>query len=166
MSEDIRAERVTMVFDKRGTTVTALDNVDLVVPAGSKLALSPLSTQRDPTVFPQPGRFRPERWESIHPTPYQYLPFGAGPRMCLGAALATQTLRLMLPMILQRFEPRLTPGAHIDAVVRGITCCPHPGLPVTLHTRHVGRPLTAPQPGPVPAREVVHPGLPPLRRSV
>lgn len=119
------------------------------LPAGSKLALSPLSTQRDPTVFPQPGRFRPERWESIHPTPYQYLPFGAGPRMCLGAALATQTLRLMLPMILQRFEPRLTPGAHIDAVVRGITCCPHPGLPVTLHPRHVGRPLTAPQPGPV-----------------
>ena len=30
MSEDIRADRVTMVFDKRGTTVTALENVDLV----------------------------------------------------------------------------------------------------------------------------------------
>jgi len=111
-----------------------------VLSTGTRLALSPLMTHREPTLFPQPRRFDPDRWATLHPTPYQYLPFGAGPRMCLGAAFATQTLRLMLPMILQRFRPQLAASARVDAVVRGISCTPHPGLPITLHAREPGQP--------------------------
>jgi len=44
------------------------------------------------------------------PTQHKYLPFNAGPRTCIGAAFATQVLRISLAMILQRFQFTVCPG--------------------------------------------------------
>ncbi len=103
-----------------------------VLPAKANVVLSPLVTHRDPERFPEPARFRPERWERLEPTAYEYLPFGAGPRMCLGAAFAGLSLRLMLAQILQRFSPKVPDGARISHKVRGIALAPGHGLPMTL----------------------------------
>lgn len=101
------------------------------LPKGATVILSPLVTHRDPERFPDPDRFRPSRWTTIRPSIYEYLPFGAGARMCLGAALANQMLRIVLPAILRRGVPRLKEGARISRAVRGIALSPRNGMPIT-----------------------------------
>jgi cytochrome P450 len=103
-----------------------------VLPKGANVILSPLVTHRDPDRYPEPARFRPARWEGLEPTHYEYLPFGTGPRMCLGAGFATLALRLMLPMILQRYRLSLAYGANISCKVGGIVLGPKPGLPMLI----------------------------------
>jgi cytochrome P450 len=103
-----------------------------VLPEAANVVLSPLVTHRDPDRFPEPSRFRPERWEGLSPTLYEYLPFGAGPRMCLGTGFANLALRLLLPMILQRYRFTLAYGADISRKVRGITLEPKHGIPMLI----------------------------------
>lgn len=89
------------------------------IPRGANVVVSPLVTHHDATLYPEPRRFVPERWLTLDPPTYGYLPFGAGPRMCAGALFATQSIRLLLAMILQRFQPRTVEGTRIDRLTRG-----------------------------------------------
>jgi cytochrome P450 len=104
-------------------------------PRGTQIILSPYIAHRDPDLFPEPLRFRPERWRSVDPGPYEYMPFGAGPRLCLGAGFAAQLVRIALAMIVQRFRLRLVEGARIDRKIQGITLGPKPGIPMHLEPR-------------------------------
>jgi cytochrome P450 len=104
------------------------------VPAGTSVFFSPPITHRIPEIYPQPERFLPERWERIDPSIYEYLPFGAGPRMCIGAAFATTEMKLVLPMILQRFRLDLPPGARVDRAGAALAA-PRGGLPMRLHAQ-------------------------------
>lgn len=103
-----------------------------VLPAAANVVLSPLITHRDPDRFPEPARFRPERWEGLTPSLHEYLPFGAGPRMCLGVGFANLALRLLLPMILRRYRFTLAHGARVSRKVRGITLGPKHGMPMLI----------------------------------
>ncbi len=51
---------------------------------------------RDPGLYPEPARFRPERWLSVRPSPYTYFPFGGGVRRCIGSAFAEAEMRAVL----------------------------------------------------------------------
>ncbi|MFT3768796.1 MAG: cytochrome P450 [Minicystis sp.] len=104
----------------------------IALPKGAQVILSPIVTHRDPALYPAPQRFDPERWRAIEPSPYAYLPFGAGARMCIGAAFATVSLRLSLARVLQRVRPVLPEGARVDYAVRGPAMGPKGGLPLTL----------------------------------
>jgi cytochrome P450 len=79
------------------------------IPAGAEVLLSIYETHRSPDVFQAPLRFVPERWETLQPTAYEYNPFSAGPRTCIGAAFATMEIKLVLAMLLQRFRMALVP---------------------------------------------------------
>lgn len=61
------------------------------IPAGRHVLYSPYLTHRDPDLWPHPTTFRPERFEEPIPA-WGYLPFAAGERSCLGAALASAML--------------------------------------------------------------------------
>jgi len=78
---------------------------------GSRILMSSWVMHRDPRWFEDPYDFKPERWttafERSLPT-CAYLPFGRGPRTCVGAPMATLILRLMLVTIAQRHRPRAT----------------------------------------------------------
>jgi cytochrome P450 len=75
-------------------------------------------------IYPDAYRFLPERWLTLQPSPYAYLPFGAGPRLCLGGPLAMQTIKITLATILQRFHVRVEPGAHIDGKISSTMLSP------------------------------------------
>jgi cytochrome P450 len=103
---------------------------DHELPAETGLILSPLVTHRQPEIYDEPLRFLPERWTRITPSPYEYLPFGAGPRLCIGMSFASQALRIILPMLLGRFAFELCDGARVARKVQGITMGPRYGLPM------------------------------------
>lgn len=104
----------------------------VALPKQANVVLSPFITHRDPDRFPEPTRFLPERWEHIQPSIYEYIPFGAGPRMCIGAGFASLAMRLILPMIVQRFRLSLAYGATISRHVRGNILGPKYGIPMLI----------------------------------
>lgn len=103
----------------------------LALPHGATIVCGHYLTHHMPAIYPEPERFRPERWQSIEPSQWEYLPFSAGPRVCVGAIFATQLLKISLALMLQRFRFSMVPGSRIDRVVR-ITMQPRHGMPMKI----------------------------------
>ena len=82
-------------------------------PAGTTILMSQWLTHRDPRYFEDPDAFRPERWldglEERLPAG-AYLPFGDGPRRCIGQGFALVEAALVLATLAQQFSLRLIPG--------------------------------------------------------
>ncbi len=102
------------------------------MPKNSNIMISPLAAHHDATRYPEPKRFLPDRWLNTTPSPYEYMPFGVGSRACIGMLFAERALRLMLPMILQRFRFSMPAGTRIDRLTRGNILHPRHGLPMRL----------------------------------
>jgi cytochrome P450 len=78
---------------------------EYVIPAGTRVLYSIYLAHRDPRYWPAPETFDPDRFtpERASGRPaYVYLPFGGGPRNCIGAAFAQLEARLALARLLQR----------------------------------------------------------------
>ncbi len=93
------------------------------LPARALVRVTPWVMHRDPRFFPDPEAFRPERFmPGAEPPPRgAYVPFGLGPRVCLGQHFAVLEMTLIAAMLLQRY--RIEP---IEAPM------PEPSLNVTL----------------------------------
>jgi cytochrome P450 len=100
-----------------------------LVPNGSRVICSHYLTHHLPEIYPEPERFQPERWRDIDPTQFEYMPFSAGPRACIGAMFAFQVLKISLALIFQKFRLGVIPGSRIDCDVR-ITMAPRFGMPM------------------------------------
>jgi cytochrome P450 len=105
-------------------------------PEGSFCVMSQWVTHRLPELWPEPERFRPERWAppeqgGQHIVPFSYFPFGAGPRTCIGMPFALQEARLLLAMILQRFTPEPVGGRRL-VLQPLVTLRPRGGMPLRL----------------------------------
>jgi cytochrome P450 len=84
---------------------------------GTFVTFSKYLTHRDPEIYEDPMTFHPGRWEAISPSPFEYFPFSAGPRMCIGTAFAMMEIKVILSMILQRYRLQLLPNSRIDREV-------------------------------------------------
>jgi cytochrome P450 len=107
------------------------------VPAGTMVVISPWIVHRHRLLWPSPdlfdpGRFMPGRREAIQR--YAYLPFGAGPRICIGAGFAMQEAVIVLATLLREVELDLLPGYEVKPQQR-VTLRPKGGLPMTLRLR-------------------------------
>jgi cytochrome P450 len=90
------------------------------VPAGTNVIVSQWVLHRDPQIYPDPERFNPERWrEEVagrRSLPkFAYLPFGAGPRVCVGASLALTESALVLATLIQHFRFSLASAEPVKA---------------------------------------------------
>jgi cytochrome P450 len=104
------------------------------IAVGSIVLLSPFVTHRHPDFWKDPHRFDPERFtaeRSVGRHPFAYLPFGAGPRSCIGGWLASRVMELVVAMVAQRFQLTLVADAWVEARP-GLTLSPGPGVPVSL----------------------------------
>jgi cytochrome P450 len=93
---------------------------------GTTVVFSHYITHRMQELFPEPERFNPSRWLTANPSPYEYLPFGIGPRMCIGITFASLALRVVLATLLQRFRLTVLPGTRVDRRVTTILSPRHP----------------------------------------
>ena len=100
---------------------------------GTAIVFSQFITHHIPELYPEPEAFRPDRWLSISPSPYAYLPFGAGPRMCIGALLATMTLKTAIPTILKRYRLSLAADAEINGAIISTMLCPTSAVMMEIH---------------------------------
>lgn len=84
-----------------------IPNSDLVIEKGTPLIISTFGLQRDPEFFPDPQVFDPDRFneQNVHKIrPFSFLPFGSGPRVCIGQRFGKLTTRLGLCLLLQKFN--------------------------------------------------------------
>ncbi len=102
------------------------------IPAGSIVIYSQFMTHRMESLYSEPRRFLPDRWLSIKPSSYEYLPFGGGPRLCLGAPLAQSIIRAVLPRVLQSFNLAVVPNSEISARVISTMLAPTTTVPALL----------------------------------
>jgi cytochrome P450 len=105
----------------------------LDLPRGTVIIWSPYITHHRADLYPSPERFLPSRWESIRPSAYEYLPFGAGPRLCIGGPLAMMVLKTTLPRVLLRYRLQVEPGAEISGRVISTMLTPTTAVPMQIH---------------------------------
>ncbi|MCH7345613.1 cytochrome P450 [Pelomonas sp. CA6] len=121
------------------TTTAPIRVGDYELPPGANVRLTPAITQRDPRWFEEPETFRPERFDpaSGHAEIPRgaWLPFGAGPRVCLGSHFALTEITLIAAMILQRHRLTPVPGAPTPRPVLNIMLRPAQPLRLRLVRR-------------------------------
>ena len=85
---------------------------------GDTVMIPIYTLHRHKMLWNEPDAFRPERWLAAQkPERYSYLPFGDGPRICIGASFALQEAVIILSTLLSRFEFSLVPGRTPDPVM-------------------------------------------------
>lgn len=101
---------------------------------GTIIVIAPYVLHRRRALWPQPDMFDPNRFlgnERAAIGRFACLPFGAGPRICIGSAFALQEATLALGILMRDFNLDLAPG-HVVWPVRRVTLRPRNGLPMVI----------------------------------
>jgi cytochrome P450 len=130
---------------KRETTIGGWTYPEGVVLMGGSYIV-----HHDPSIYPDPYAFRPERFLGRKPGTYTWLPFGGGRRRCLGASFALLEMRLVLRAAAQRFAIS-APGPRPRPARRLITIVPGDGARVVLRPRAASERRATPREQPVTA---------------
>lgn len=114
------------------------------IPEESRVMVSIYLTHRDETVWEEPEQFCPHRFDRSQQAAGErrpslaYIPFGGGPRNCIGATFAQIEGKVVLARILQRFELQLSPGQKVRPYM-GATLEPRPGVKMIVKRRNQNR---------------------------
>ena len=87
------------------------------VPAGAAVLISPFTLHRHPGFWEEPERFDPDRFTPERARGrhrYAYIPFGAGPRFCVGNSLGMMEATIVLAMVARDLRLRKVPGYVVD----------------------------------------------------
>ncbi|KOB67074.1 Cytochrome P450, partial [Operophtera brumata] len=96
---------------------------------GMRVHVPVYALHHDPAHFPEPEQFRPERFlpeNKLNIKPYTYMPFGEGPRYCIGARFAKMQMLPGLVTILKKYRVELAPGMSSDLVLESRTLITQP----------------------------------------
>lgn len=107
------------------------------IAAGTTVYMSPWVSHRDPRWFEDPLEFRPDRWNNdlAKRLPrFAYLPFGGGPRVCIGNSFALMEAALVVASVLHRYRLTHRPGQTVS-IFPSITLRPAEGMRMVLERR-------------------------------
>jgi cytochrome P450 len=123
---------------------------DIDIPRGSTVIVYVYGAHHAPRYWESPESFDPERFikgSDKQRTPFTYLPFGGGPRVCIGNQYAMLQILMILSDLLRRYDFQLTPGQTIEARPMVILRPKH-GIRMTF-TEAIARDLSSPKYHPV-----------------
>lgn len=133
IKEVLRLYPAAWLFDREPVEATTIGGYP--VRAGQTIFISPYLVHRNPACFAAPDEFRPERFsndaEKSLPR-FAYLPFGGGPRICIGQAFALHTMALVMATLIPRLQFELTPGQTIRPAAAA-TLVPAGGIQMRVH---------------------------------
>ena len=104
------------------------------IPAGATVVVSPWLLHRDPRWFADPAEFHPGRWPAGPDPRHAYVPFGAGPRVCIGEPFAWMEAALLLATIGRRWSLDLA-APHRVRLQPVVTLRPRNGMPMIARSR-------------------------------
>jgi len=135
--ESMRLYPSAPIIPRLTTAATTLGGYAL--PAGSRVLVNVYNIHHHPAFWDEPERFDPDRFAPAHKQQqhrFAYLPFGAGPHLCIGNHFALMEAHLLLILIAQQYELRHALG-HRVVNHATITLRPRYGMLMTVHPRPV-----------------------------
>jgi len=111
LDETLRMYPPGWLLTRRSIAASTLANFDL--PAGTDVLISPYLVHRHPDFWERPDDFMPDRFLADHDR-FVYLPFGLGPRACIGEHLAQIEMHAHVVMLARRFSLSLVAGQSIE----------------------------------------------------
>ncbi|XP_022162554.1 probable cytochrome P450 6a14 [Myzus persicae] len=122
LEEISRKYAITMIIFRRATKNYQVPGTSLVIEKGQKITIPVYSIHNDPKYYPDPDTFDPERFSTEEKAKRRngtYLPFGDGPRLCIGKRLAELEMKLVLSKILLKYEVFPCEKTEIPLNIRG-----------------------------------------------
>lgn len=110
-----------LLFTRRALVPVRLGGVS--IPAGAELGYSPYALHRDPSLFHEPRKFDPDRWNTDsadRPRPHRFIPFGAGQHKCIGDSFAASEIVIAVAAVASRWRLVHAPGIAVREVPAGI----------------------------------------------
>jgi cytochrome P450 len=98
---------------------TPFETMGYEFPADSRICPNIYSVHRREELYPNPEEFKPERFLNRQFSPYEYLPFGGGNRLCIGNVFALFLMKLVIFAILSRYQLALADTRPIHPIRRG-----------------------------------------------
>jgi cytochrome P450 len=108
--------------------VRPMELLGVEVPAGWCVGVAITTIHHDPEIFADPDAFRPQRFIDHTYSPFEFMPFGGGYRRCIGAALASFEMALVLDTVLSEFELELDEPGPVPDARRNVTMGPKTGV--------------------------------------
>lgn len=139
-TEMVMKESMRLYPPASGVAREALEDVEIggyAFKKGELISINFYAMHQSPRYYPQPERFDPERFNKDNEPNiprYAYLPFGGGPRVCIGNMFAMMEARLILAAIAQRFSFALAPNQTV-AAEQLLTIRPAHGIKLVLNKR-------------------------------
>jgi cytochrome P450 family 138 len=110
-------------------------SVEWVIPRGRSISISIAGMHANADVFPEPGRFDPQRFIGSKPPTFAWIPFGGGARRCVGAVFANMEMDVVLRTVLRYFTIETTTAPGEKWHPRGIAFTPKDGGKIVVHRR-------------------------------
>jgi hypothetical protein len=132
---EVQRTRPVITDINRTVIATSMQLGQWTLPQGHQVFVAIDLVHMDEAVFPNPGRFDPDRFRNARPGTYSWLPFGGGTRRCIGAAFADLEMNVVLRTLLRSYEFSTTYAPDEKWKSRGISWTPARGGRVVVHRR-------------------------------
>jgi len=133
LDETLRLYPPAWLITRKSLQADVLGGYD--IPAGALIILSPWLLHRHPLVWPDPAEFRPERFLESDVERTSFIPFGAGPRLCIGRDFSYVEGVAMLASLARRYRFEYPEGTRLPLADPLVTIRPVGGLPLRVTRR-------------------------------
>lgn len=117
-----------------------IPDTEIIIEKGTNIFVSVLGIHRDPNIYPNPTKFDPSRFDPTQKSqrsPMDYMPFGDGPRNCVGMRLAKMNTKMGMISLLSKFDFRLGTGMKDELIMdpKNILAFPLGGIRLKISKR-------------------------------